>query len=284
MSSIRRQVRQLLPDALLEIRAHCNVHGRFPNLVNPVLFNDKVLYRRLFDRRPVLSRIADKAAVRGFVESRLGPRLLPELYCLTANPAAIPFDALPDSFVVKPTHGSGWVRLVADKSRLDRAALIATCQGWLKRSYYEENREWIYKNIEPRILVEEFIRDGGGGAPTDYKFYVFDGRVDLVQVHADRFTDHRARLYTPAWQKLDALLDLEDIVGDLPRPANLDAMIAAAEALGSGLDFIRADFYDTGTRVVFGELTPYPSGGHERYRPQEFDRWLGGRWKMQTRR
>jgi glycosyltransferase involved in cell wall biosynthesis len=280
---IKRQVRKLLPDPVLEIRAHWKVHGRFPNIFNPVTFNDKVLHRRLFDHRPVLRQIADKAAVRSYVEARLGPQILPELYCLTSDPASIPFGRLPDSFVVKPTHGSGWVRVVTDKSDLDRAALIETCADWMQRSYYRETLERIYKDIEPRIIVEEFIHDGSGAVPNDYKFYVFDGRVQLVQVHAGRFTDHRISLYTPAWEKVDARLEYEAIDGDLPRPPHLAEMIEAAQCLGSGLDFIRADFYDTGRRVYFGELTPNPSGGHQYFRPLEFDRTLGGFWKLHSR-
>jgi TupA-like ATPgrasp len=58
------------------------------------------------------------------VESRLGPQALPKLYYLTTRPDTIPFDQLTDRFVVKPTHGSGWVQIVTDKSALDRRALI----------------------------------------------------------------------------------------------------------------------------------------------------------------
>ena len=97
-----------------------------------------------------LSQLADKAAVRLYVQARLGPEILPKLYYLTVRPDTIPFDELPNRFVVKPTHGSAWVQIVTDKAALNRAALIDTCNGWLKRSYYRETREWVYKDIEPR--------------------------------------------------------------------------------------------------------------------------------------
>ncbi len=113
------------------------------------VLNEKVLHRNPFDRRAVLTQLADKAAVRSYVERRLGPQFLPKLYHLTSRPDTIPFDELPDRFVVKPTHGSGWVQLVTDKCTLDRAALIETCCDWLKRSYYKEGREIVYKNIKP---------------------------------------------------------------------------------------------------------------------------------------
>ena len=238
--SIKTRINKILPNWFILVRGHLKTHGAFPNIISPVTFNEKILCRNLFDRRSLLTQIADKAAVRSYVESRLGPQILPELYYLTTRPDTIPFDDLSDRFVVKPTHGSGWVQLVTDKAILDRATLIKTCADWLKRSYHKETREAVYKHIEPRIIVEEFIDDGSGTAPNDYKLFVFDGTVKLIQVDTGRFIDHRRRLYTPAWEKLDVLLgEYEDVIGDVPRPVHLAEMIAAAQKLGDGWDFIR---------------------------------------------
>jgi TupA-like ATPgrasp len=241
-------------------------------------FNEKVLHRMLFDRRTMLTQMADKAAVRSYVESRLGAHVLPRLHYLTNRPETIPFDSLPQRFVVKPTHGSGWVHIVSDKSTLDRAALIEKCTGWLNQSFYKMTREWAYKNIPPLIMVEEFIDDGTGAAPNDYKLFVFGGIVEFIQVDVGRFTDHRRGLYTLAWEKLDVVFEYSDMCGEIPRPAHLPEMIAAAEVLGKNIDFIRADFYDTPAHLYFGELTTTPEGGLGRFRPGEFDRYLDGRW------
>jgi hypothetical protein len=75
-------------------------------------------------------------------------------------------------------------------------------------------------------------------------------------------------------------LQFPDITDEVLRPATLAEMITAAEKLGEGLDFVRADFYDTGARVYFGELTTYPGAGREHFRPKEYDRLLGERWKL----
>ena len=55
-------------------------------------------------------------------------------------------------------------------------------------------------------------------APLDYKLFVFDGRVELIQVDSGQFTEHRRRLFSPAWEKLDVTLEHPDIVGEVPRP------------------------------------------------------------------
>jgi TupA-like ATPgrasp len=278
---VKRNLRKILPDWFIAIRRHRKKHGRFPRLIRPQTFNEKVLHRMLFDRRPILTQVADKAGVRAFVEERLGRYFLPECYHLTADPETIPFDELPDKFVVKPTHGSSWVEIVTDKATLDRSALKEICRGWLRQSFYEITREWVYKDIQPRIIVEQFIDDATGNAPDDYKLFVFDGIVQMIQVDSGRFGDHhRRRLYSPTWEKQPVLLEYDDIRGDVPRPRHLKQMIAAAETLGRDFDFIRADFYDTPDCMYVGELTTTPGCGIDRFRPKEFDHHLGRSWKL----
>jgi hypothetical protein len=280
---IKKLIKNMTPDSVVQIWKWRKAHGVFPRIFRPVTFSEKVLHRNLFDRRDEFKQIADKAAVRSYVERRLGPEILPKLYHLTGDPDTIPFDELPPRYVVKPTHGSGWVRVVADNSTLDRAALIATCADWLKRNYYKESREIVYKDVEPRILVEEFIDDGTGATPNDYKVFVFGGSVEYIQADLNRFDHHKQLLYSPAWKKLDVRYVGDDISGEVEPPPHLREMIEAAEMLGRDWDFIRADFYDTAGRLYFGEITLTPNEGCVRFRPQEFDDYLGSLWKGHVR-
>jgi len=231
------------------------------------------MYRILFDRRPVLMQVADKAAVRSYVASRLGQQVLPKVYYLTTRPDTIPFDRLPDRFVVKPTHGSGWVQIVTDKSAIDRDALVGICTRWLNQSYYDITREWVYKAIEPQIMVQEFIDDGIRPVPNDYRLFVFEGTVELIEVNVGHLPRGRVRLYTPAWKKL-----APESGGDVPQPAHLAEMIAAARTLCGDLDFVRVDFYDTPEQLYFGELTTSPECALGRFLLEGLDRHLGGRW------
>src|SRR5271156_2931143 len=101
-ASIKKKIRDRLPDWSIVLREHRKSHGHWPNVINPVTFSDKVAHRIIFDRRALFTQLADKAAVRSYVERRLGPEILPKLYHLTSRPDTIPFDQLPDRFVVKP--------------------------------------------------------------------------------------------------------------------------------------------------------------------------------------
>jgi hypothetical protein len=280
---LQHRIRAMLPDWVVLVGDWRKAHGRLPRLFRPVTLNEKILHRIMFHHRPLFTRLADKAAVRGYVEQRLGPDVLPTLYHLTDRPDTIPFARLPDRFVVKSTHASGQVQVVHDKSTLDRAALVQTCMSWLGWSLYKETREWQYRDIPPRIIVEEFIDDGSGYAPNDYKLYVFDGVVALIHVSTERFGDHRLSFFTRDWVHVPMRLKYHTPLQDVPRPARLAELIAAAETLGRGLDFVRADFYATDERIYFGELTLTPTGGVEPFEPAAWDRRLGDLWKLRRR-
>jgi hypothetical protein len=283
LEQLKRPFRSALPDWLVLSLLYRKAHGRFPSLLEPTTFTDKVLWRTAFDRRPILAQISDKSRARDYVVAALGPQAVPRLYFSTTRPATIPFDDLPDRFVVKPTHASGWVALVRERAALDRPALIALCEQWLRRSYYSISHEWVYKHAAPRIHVEEFVEDEHPGAPFDYKFFVFGGAAAMIQVDAGRFTKLRRALYTCDWQRLDARMRVDPLLAPVPRPPRLDEMIEAAERLARGFDFLRVDCLISAGRFFVNELSATPGRGLCPFEPIAFDRQLGARWKLPGR-
>ena len=264
-------------------------------------FNEKVRYRILADRRPLLTTFADKLAVRGYVESRVGAGVLTELHAVTDAPETLLRAELPREFAIKPTHASGacilvgdlappeaefpeatagWVEALVRPDRVEWSRLTGLCENWLSRGY--SRREWAYRNVPRRILVEELL-DDAGRPPLDYKIFVFDGRTRMIQVTQDRFERLVRSQYTPEWERLD--VEYGGPGGaDVERPQGLPEMLEIAERLGAGMDFVRVDLYCLGSRVVFGELTNYPLAGRAAFRPAEFDRWLGDWWTLPASR
>ena len=283
-TELKGRLRSWTPDFLYVLRK-CLIdfrmgHGSYPNLFSPRSFSEKIQYRKLFDRRPVLVTLADKYAVRDFVRNRVGSEILTDVYHVTDNPRDIPLSALPDRFIVKPTHGCGWLEIVRDKSLLDVEQLQAISADWLKRNFFYTAGEWVYKNIPPRLMYEELLDDGSGEVPYDYKFFVFDGRVEFLGVDIDRFGDHRRNMYDRDWNKLNFGFQRSCSDKVVQRPERLDEMIAYAEAICEGFDFLRIDMYCIGNRIVFGEVTTTPASGLEPFWPGGTDRWIGDLWKM----
>ena len=269
---------QCLPAWLVLTKRYWDRHGTIPNLLHPRTFNERILRRIAFNRDPLFALFADKWRVREYVEARLGPNVLPHVYHVTNNPDLIPFDDLPERFVVKPTHGSGWIRIVDSKVLLDRPDLIAQCKSWLAQNLYDTTREWVYRDIPPRILIEELIDDGHGTNPVDYKFMVYDGTVQAILAVIRCRTGSCYHYLTPDWEPLKVTLPGSGSKGTLPRPARLLEMIRAAEVLGAGIAFVRVDLYSTDEKIYFGELTTSPGCGMQTFSPASFDVYLGAFW------
>ena len=270
---------------------------------HPVTFSQKLLWKLVHDRRPLLTTFADKVAVRDYVADVAGPEVLTQLYGVFTDPGELDLVQLPPMFVVKPNHASGMIWIVdrapphghvsreaaslesgsvmTTRDALDWDLLVTTCHRWLAINYADVDLEWPYRSIPRRILVEELLLTPDGQIPTDYKFFVFHGRVRLVQVDTDRFDDHRRNLFLPDWRAVDARWIYPPADHDPPRPATLERMIHIAEVLGHETDFVRVDLYDLAGRIVFGELTSYPAGPHAPpFSPASFDGELGRHWTV----
>ena len=269
---------------LRTVKKYFFTFGSLPNVLAPRTFNEKVNARKFFDHRRIFQTWVDKLAVRDWVAG-VKPgydQLLPVLHHVTSDPADIPFDQLPDRFVIKASHGSGWLRIVKDKATIDRKAIIAECRKWLALNYYDVNLEGAYKNIPPRILIEEFLDNGFGEAPEDYKLYVFHGRVEIIQVDVARFGQHRRKIYDRNWQEQQVELSVTTYAGTLPPPPQLARLIEVAETLAGDIDFVRADLYLVGDRIYFGEMTPSSGNGFNRFTPASFDAVMGAFWKLES--
>ena len=68
----------------------------------------------------------------------------------------------------------------------------------------------------------------------------------------------------------------------VPRPEKLAEMLEISRLLSRGFDFLRVDLYNIRNRIVFGELTSYPSAGANRFDPREYDYKFGSYWNLDS--
>jgi hypothetical protein len=265
------------------VRSFQKKFGRLPNLKNPTTFNEKVVYKILYDRRPILTRLQDKLQARDYVTERIGARYLTELYHVCRSPAEIEWLKLPRRFVIKTNHGSGMNIFVADKARIDVTSIALRLETWLAMNFYDACREWAYRDIRPTIFIEEMLSDDNGGMAIDWKFFTFDGRAEFLQVDVDRFTQQKRNVYDRRLNRLPFRGNHPNSPTDPKFPDNIDLMFSLADKLGIGLDFVRIDMYNLGGRIVFGEFTNYPGAGLERFYPAKFDKVLGRKWRLPAR-
>jgi len=251
-------------------------HGRWPPRC-PRTFVEKVNWRVVHDRRPLIGQLGDKLAMKEHAARVLPALSVPRVLWAGTDLAELAALDLPARWVLKPNHGT--MRVHVGAGRPDVAELTRITTGWLDEPLFRDRGEWVYSQARRLLVVEEFL--GSGEPPADHKFLVFGGRVELVQVDTGRFGSHRRRLYTRDWTPVD----VREAVAPgpvTPPPASLTEMLEVAEALGADFDFIRVDLYDVDGQVWFGELTPYPGGGLDRFDPA-LDRGLGACWQLPPR-
>ena len=273
----KRLIRPFLDDETVVRFAFRNRFGKPLNLTSPKSFNEKMQWIKLYDRNPLMKLYADKYEVRKIVEDKVGSTTLNELYGVFKSVEEIDFDSLPQSFILKVTHGSGWNVIVKNKSVLDIKKTKKKMRKWMAADYYKRTREWSYKHILPRIVCEKYMENKDGSL-IDYKLFCFNGTPLFIQVDLDRYTGHTRAFYTVKWQKLDFLIVNKSCSyheKEVKRPNSLMDMIEIAEALSNGFTFARVDMYDVDGKAVFGEVTFYPGGGWERFSPERWDVELG---------
>jgi hypothetical protein len=267
-------------DRWLLAHRFCNRFGRELRLDPPHTFNEKVCYKRLYDRRTCLTLVADKVRVRDYIAEKIGDAYLTVIYQICRSPEEIDFARLPSRFVVKASHAAGMVLIVREKAAIEFDAVKAQLRDWLRRNYYVEEREWCYRDIPPRLIAEELLLDEAGAIPADWKFYVFDGKAAYVDVHRGRYGDDRRSMYDRSLNRVNVRWHYPNLPQDPIFPHNIETMFELAGRLGVGFDFIRVDLYNIAGRIVVGELTNYPYGGMALFDPPEFDRVLGENWSI----
>ena len=244
------------------------------DLAHPQTFTAKIQWLKLHGRPEQYASLADKVAVYDYVRARSGETHLTRMLGVYQEARDIPWDDLPHQFVLKATHASGWNLIVPDKARLDRQQAVETCQWWLKTSYWARRHEPVYRSITPRIICVEYLGDPDTEL-SDYKLYCFDGKVRLIHVDTERFTNHQRTFYTPDWQRLPFAYTYPAKAEGMPPPAALREMISLAEHLAGTIPFVRVDLYYIRGRIIFGEMTFYPDGGFGEFDPPEWDATIG---------
>lgn len=274
--------------------------GKRLNLETPRDINQKIQWLKVYYRNPLIVTCADKWAVRKYVEDRIGPGYMTRCLGVFSRAEDINFGSLPDRFVLKATHASGWNVICQDKSRLNWKDAAAKVHKWLKRDFSRVGREWQYGQIPPKIICEEYIDALDRGEFMDYRLFAFNGDVKFVLVEFSRQENgkwdvseekvggnkpnrrkgvvHYTNFYKPDWEGFPGVVvgDAKSDPDSVARPECLDEMISAARKLAGGFPFCRVDFYVlNGKKALFSELTFTPAKGCYMFNSQDFADKMG---------
>lgn len=272
-------IQSLIPDRFYCSWKYKKCFGKRLDLKNPKTFNEKLQWLKLYDRNPIYTNLVDKYEVRKYISKTIGEEYLIPLIGVWDRFEEIDFSKLPDQFVLKCTHDSGSVFICTDKSKFNIEDAKLKINTALKRNFYYVAREWVYKNIKPRIICEKFISDNEI-TPDDYKVLCFNGKAKLVEIHIDRFGNHKQDFYDENWSKKD--ISQGDTISDFTydKPRLLENMLKLSEKLSAEMYHVRIDWFIVRDELYFGEITFFDGAGFVPFDKECHDLLLGSWIKL----
>ena len=246
------------------------------NLDTPQTFNEKLQWLKLYDRNPDYTKMVDKYEVRKYIKEKIGEEYLIPLIDVYDKFDDIDFDKLPNQFVIKCTHDSGGLVICKDKNNLHVKAAKKKINKFMKRNYYKVHREWPYKNVKPRIIIEKYMEDTKAKELVDYKFMCFDGEPKLSFTCSERYNNGlKVTFFDLDWNKLPFERHYPSSNKKIIKPINYDLMLKFSKILSDDIPFVRVDWYEINGKLYFGELTFYPGSGYEEFTPSKYDKIIG---------
>lgn len=267
---------RFLPDKAYIQLYYYFMFKRFCNLKNPKTYNEKLNWLKLNDKRDIYTKMVDKYDVKKYVADIIGKEYIIPTIEVYDKFDDIDFGKLPKQFVIKCTHDSEGLVICKDKNKLDIKQARKKINKAFKRNFYYIGREWPYKNIKPRIIIEKYMEDEKNQELRDYKFFCFNGEPKAMFIASERgIGETKFDYYDLEFNHLDIIQHYPNSQKKIEKPINFDKMIELAKTLSEGLHHLRVDFYEVNGKLYFGELTFYHFSGFQPFLPEKWDKIFG---------
>lgn len=249
------------------------------NLKNPKTVNEKIQWLKMNDNLPIKAQLTDKVLVRDWVKDKIGEKYLKNVLWVGKEFDKIPFDSLPDSFIIKTNHGCKWHFIVKNKqtflanSQLFRITKI-TVDNWMTQSFFGwSDFETQYKNIAPQIIVEELYRDANTKGTTEFEVWCFNGEPKISQeIRKENKEPRVVSTYDENLKNIDLKFDKSDIIKKQECNDYLLKAVELSKILCKDFKLVRVDWMLHNNQLYFCEMTFTPYSGFISF-PNEYQQW-----------
>lgn len=253
-------------------------HRRFPNLKNPMSFNEKLMKQLLAESDIVLrAYIADKEYAKDYFREKLGKKYIINTIKVIKNKKDINIiDSIEKCpFIIKPTHLSGKSIIIRKKEDIT-ISVRKKMEQWLSMSHFPRSRQRSYKILEPKIIIEELLLTELDQVPEDIKVFCFHGEPKVFQIDYSRFSGHKRDLFDIEGKLLNFSFhypreNRKFLLSDEMR----EQVIALSKKISQPFHFVRVDFYVINSTIKIGEMTFWPENCIGIFEPAEGDKYLG---------
>lgn len=256
------------------------IFGKKLNLVDPKGYNEKINWLKIFNRNSLYPKLVDKVEAKEYVADKIGDAYIISTLGVWDNFNDIDFDKLPNQFVLKSTNGGGGTGVVIckDKSSFDKEKAKERIENSMHFNWKYE-REWVYRDLRPRIIAEEYMYNEDGTDLVDWKIHCFNGEPKVLFYASDRYTPGEKLKFD--WYDMDlnhlpvkskGYENASKVIAPFPE---WEQMKEVARKLSKGMPYVRVDLYLINHRIYFGELTFFHDGGAVALEPNEWEKTFG---------
>ncbi len=274
---LNQMARYISDENFVKWKYYLNFRKRL-HLDNPQTYNEKLQWLKLNDQNKKYTQLVDKYEAKRIVASIIGEEYIIPTIGVYNSYEEVDFTKLPQQFVLKCTHNSGGVIVCKDKDQFDFKNSKRLVNKWLKDNPYWKNREYPYKNVKPRIIIEQYMEDESGYELKDYKFFCFDGEVKCLFVATDRGLaeeETKFDFYDLEWNHLPFTNGHPNSMKQIKKPTNFEEMVSISQKLSQGIPHVRIDLYSINGRTFFGEFTFFHWSGLTPFVPDIWDYKMG---------
>lgn len=219
--------------------------------------NEKMMWLSQYWQHPLKTKCADKYLVREYLKELGMEKLLVPLIGVYSSVEEIDYNSLPDKFVLKCNHGSGFNVVCTDKSNMKWDLIKEKFSNWMNTDFGMLFYEKHYSAIQRKIIVEQLLDI----EPWEIQVYCINQKPDFLLVCQKSLNgDYKAYSYTLNWKRTIKRIGEEQTLNELlPKPPKLESLIQDAVKLAQPFPFVRVDFYQKRDEYYFAEMTFSPS-------------------------
>ena len=250
---------------------------RVYNESNLVTLEDKINWIAIHDVSELKGKCADKILVHEYSKKILNKDICNKILKVYDDPNEINISELPEKFVLKTNHGSGFNIIVTNKAEFDLESAKRKLNHWLSIDYGRMNSEFHYSLIKRKVFAEEYI----GKEVINYKFFCYHSIPRFILIYQKINGTFYRTYYDIKWNLLDWIC----VGPPLPnanyiKPKTFETMKNYASELSKPFKFVRVDLYEYDNEVRLGEMTFLPFNSFIWCNKPEYDNELSKYLKL----
>ena len=219
---------------------------------------DKINWLIIYDSNMLKSKCADKILLHKYSKKKLGKDICNKIIKIYNSEDQINFNELPEKFVLKANHGSGFNLIVRNKSKLNISKVKNILRKWIKIDYGLKKFEFHYSAIKKKLFCEKLIEKY-----KIIKFLCYQGKPKYVHVTIKKKRKKYKNFYDMNWKFLNLSCVYKSLPNyKYPKPKFFDLMKKYAKILSSDFKFVSVDFYEMKDKIILSELTFTPTNSY----------------------